>query len=45
MVKFLVEHNIDMNNKGKNSQTPLFYACNDGNENIVEYLMECGADI
>ena len=45
MVKYLVEHSIDINNKGKNGKTPLFYGCKNGNENILRYLVKHGADI
>jgi len=45
LVKLLIEHGANINKKSNNGQTPLFYACHKGHENIVKYLVEKGADI
>ncbi|KAG4083869.1 ankyrin [Neocallimastix lanati (nom. inval.)] len=45
IVKYLVEHEADINKETDNGQTPLFDACRKENENIVKYLVEHGADI
>ena len=42
LVKYLVEHGLDINIYGK---TPLFYTCESGNINLEVYLVEHGADI
>ena len=38
-------HRADINKESKNGETPLFYACSNGNETLVKYLVELGADI
>jgi len=45
MIKYLVEHGADINKENNLKQTPMWYACEMGNENIVKYLFEHGADI
>jgi len=34
-----------MNKKNRNKETPLFTACENGNEPLVKYLVELGANI
>jgi len=36
MVKYLVEHGVDINNKSRRGETPLFKVCKYGNETIVK---------
>ena len=36
---------ININKKDKSGRTPLFYACLNGNEAVVKYLVEHGADV
>ena len=45
IVKYLVENESDINDYNKDGETPLFYACKNGNETLVKYLVERGADI
>ena len=42
---FLIKNGIDINKENYNKETPLFYACSNGNETIVKYLVKLGADI
>jgi len=47
IIKYLIEYGININklkNQG-NGKTPLFYACEKGNEPVVKYLDEHEADI
>ncbi|ORX42663.1 ankyrin [Piromyces finnis] len=45
LVKYLIEDiGLDINIQNKDGCTPLHYACEQGNENIVKYLIEKGAD-
>ena len=43
--KFLVKHGVNIDEKDKYEETPLFYACKGGNEKIIKYLIEHGANI
>ena len=46
LVKYLKnKFEIDINKANKNGETPLFYACKSGNEMLVKYLIEQGANI
>ncbi|KAL6628014.1 ankyrin repeat-containing domain protein [Neocallimastix sp. 'constans'] len=46
LVKYLIEHGLDINKENIQGQSLLFYACSGGNENLVKYLIEQkGADI
>ena len=45
IIKYLVEHGIDINEKDRNDKTPLFKACKRGDEDMVKYLVEHGVDI
>lgn len=45
MVKYLVEQGVNINKENKYRETPIFYACESGNEIIVKYLMEHETDI
>jgi len=45
IIKYLIKHGADVNKENKNEETPLYCACQEGNEKIVKYLIECGADI
>jgi len=41
----LVEHNVDINGKSSFGYTPLVLLCGFGNETLVKYLVEHGADV
>jgi len=45
VLKYLVEHEADIDEKDKYGSTPLHYVCESGNENIFKYLVEHGANI
>ncbi|XP_046358515.2 uncharacterized protein LOC124136592 isoform X2 [Haliotis rufescens] len=45
IVKHLLQHNADVNHKGKTGDTPLVTACRVEAPDIVKLLVECGADI
>ncbi|OUM60549.1 hypothetical protein PIROE2DRAFT_27621, partial [Piromyces sp. E2] len=51
IVKDLVEHDANVNEKNNYGYTPLHYSCKNGNKNIennksiVEYLIENGGDV
>ena len=45
IVKYLVEHDADVNHKNACGETSLFAAARRGNENIIKYLVEHGADV
>ena len=45
IVRFLIEEmNAEVNAKDSNSNSPLHVACSNGNDKIIEYLLEKGAD-
>jgi len=44
MVKYLVEHEADVNKENKSGKTPLFNAYRGGYETIVKYLVKHGAN-
>jgi ankyrin repeat protein len=46
MIKILIEkYGIDVNIEDKEQATPLFYACRQGNLEVVSYLDEKGANL
>jgi len=45
LVKYLVEHELDINKESIEGLTPLFNACKSGNLNLVKYLIRLGVDI
>jgi len=45
IVKYLVEHDADVNKKNEYGEIPLIRACESRNENIINYLIEHGANI
>jgi len=45
IIKYLIEVGADVNKEDKNNLTPLFYACESGNEAVVKYLVDHGADV
>ena len=45
LVRYLVEHGADINKENWVGETPLFKACECGNEDLVSYLIEHGADV
>ena len=45
MVQYLISKGADVNQEDSNGHTPLFYAANSGNTQIVELLLCTGADI
>ncbi len=45
IVKYLVEHGADINQKNDSGETPLCDTCKSGNKDLVQYLVEHGADI
>ena len=45
LTQYLIEHVIDFNKTDESGNSPLFYACNNGKKELVEYLEEHGADI
>jgi len=45
MVKYLIEHGVNINGENCFGETPLFYSCRRGNEKMVKYLIGHGADI
>jgi len=44
IIKYLVNHRVDINKKSYGGRTPLFIACNNGNEILIKQL-KFGADI
>jgi len=40
-----LKNGADINKKTKNGTTPLSFACYSGNKDLIEYLLENGADI
>jgi ankyrin repeat protein len=44
-VKLLVTLGLDVNGIGDLGNTPLHYAKRHGNQEIVDLLVECGADV
>ena len=44
-MEYLVENKTNINKENKYGRTPLFNACERGNKDLVEYLVEHGADI
>jgi len=40
-----VENGADVNKEDNNGDTPIFYACENGNETIVKYLVEHSTDV
>jgi len=44
-VKFLLEHDADINKENIDGWTPLFSACSEGHIDVVKYLVEHGANI
>lgn len=45
IVKALLDNGAKANKKNKDDQTPLMYAITKGSKEIVEMLIECGADV
>jgi len=45
IIKYLIEHGVDINKEDFDGETPLFGAYKKGNEIVVEYLVDHGADI
>ena len=45
IVKYLVEHGLNVNIKSLNGETPLIGACKNGNRSIVNYLVDHGASM
>jgi len=45
LLKYLIEHGANVNQKNEKGSTPLCLACYNGNENIVKYLVKHGANI
>jgi len=45
LVKYLVEHGSDINKENRARETPLWYACENGNESVIKYLVEHGANV
>jgi len=45
IVKYLVEHGVDINEETLYDITPIFEACSSWNETLVKYLVEHGVDI
>jgi len=43
IIKYLVENGADINRTNKDDKTPLFYACENGHETVIKYLVEQGA--
>lgn len=41
----VVEKGLDVNKQCNKGQTPLHYACQGGNTQLMKYLLECGADV
>lgn len=41
----VVEKGLDINEQCDNGRTPLHYACRSFNTQLVNYLLECGADV
>ncbi|CAG2254137.1 unnamed protein product [Mytilus edulis] len=44
VVRCLIDHNANINQKKEDGTTPLFYACEVGHEDIVQLLLDKGAD-
>jgi len=46
-VVYLIEQGSNINKENVDGETPLFYACRNGNKkfNVIKYLIEHGADI
>jgi len=44
-VEYLVENEVNINKENKGWVTPLFNTCISGNKDLVEYLIEKGANI
>ena len=44
-VRQLITAGVDVNKHGEHGYTPLHYACEAGNRDIVELLIESGADL
>jgi len=45
MVKFLIEHGVNVNKENKDGGTPLFFACENGDIDMVKFLVEHDADV
>ncbi|KAL6592537.1 ankyrin repeat-containing domain protein [Neocallimastix sp. 'constans'] len=45
LIKYLIEHGADVNEKNESLEIPLCCACLEGNEKVAKYLIERGADI
>ena len=43
-MEYLVEHGVDINKENKNGKTPLNYARKSRNKDLVQYLVEYGAE-
>ena len=45
VIRYCIENlRVDVNSKGKNGETPLIIACKNRNDDVVEYLIEHGAE-
>ncbi|OUM57241.1 hypothetical protein PIROE2DRAFT_33019, partial [Piromyces sp. E2] len=45
IVKYIIDHGADINKENNDGETPLHFACTNGNENTVKYLVGHGANI
>jgi len=45
IVKYLIEHGVDVNKENNNDESPLYFAFMERQEDIVKYLVEQGANI
>ncbi|TAK90478.1 MAG: ankyrin repeat domain-containing protein [Burkholderiaceae bacterium] len=44
-VKLLVASGVDVNKHGEQGYTPLHYACEEGNSEMVQFLLDSGANV
>ena len=44
-VKQLIENGTPVNGRGMHSMTPLMWACNSGNVEVIDYLIDNGASV
>ena len=45
VVKYLIKLGADINKENTKKETPLFYACRNGNDELVDYLIGRGGDV